>query len=464
MLNKLKVKKLNKRQLKIIGIIILLLALPLLLSTLYFIQDTRSRAALPDQLESESGVLSSSGVTKQTSTSASGGQYVRFAKSTTSPSPTPTPSNKIYGPGIAIDSKSNRRIGDGGPGDNRSISHRFIASTTSRAVSLSWELRLGSGYSLGDGGILKISLQTDDGTSNHFPSGKILDSYTFTPGNSSTGGRNVRQNFPNKPLLNEGQIYHVVFENISSDPVNNYVSVNEIFNYKAYNPRQPNPDFAGIYAVLNGNKGVWSLDNNHTAQMDLAYENGIHDGQAYSQAMWNQPGSSSDPELVGIIEGQRQARELFTVQESNKTVTAAFVRVAQEYGSGSLNIALKNSSGAILGQGSVLASEISDYAADPNWYLAQRGDQNIAGDWVSIKFNSPITLNSGSTYQLVMTAPSGTKYAMSPIRYQGWDEVTHASFAFREGRAQMSSDGGITWENNYSFQPYNNYQFYFTLQ
>jgi hypothetical protein len=103
MFRKLRLKKLNKNQIKLIGLVVLFLTLPLILSTLYFIQDTRIRAALPDQLESESGVLSSSGVTKQSDSRASGGQYIRFTRSANNPTPTsaPTPtipSNAVYVP------------------------------------------------------------------------------------------------------------------------------------------------------------------------------------------------------------------------------------------------------------------------------------------------------------------------------------------------------------------------------
>jgi hypothetical protein len=453
MLKRLRIKNLSKNQLKIIGFIILLLTLPIILSTLYFIQDTRSRAALPDQLESESGVLSSSGVTKQTSTQASGGQYVKFARSMSSP--TPTPSNKTYGTGIAIDSKYNIRIGDR---NNNKLSHRFRAKTSSRAVSVTWETRRGDGYSMGDGGTFKISIQTDDGTTNHYPSGKILDSVTFNPTNSGSG--NSRNFFPNKPLLTEGQIYHVVWENIHPYYETNYISVNDVWSANDYSR---NPDFIGDYAVIVNANGSWGYKaeetyDKFTAVMDLAYENGLHEGQTYMQAFYES--GSSDTEIVGRIEGSRQARELFTVQGGNKTVTAASVRAGREYGSDPLTIALKNSSGSTLGSGTVPASAVGFF----DNYIADRSKSRDNGDWVTVNFNSPITLNEGSTYQLVMTAPSGTRYNMTPIRYEGRDDIELESWAFREGRAQLSRDGGKNWEDNYNFQPYSNYQFYLSLK
>ena len=105
----------------------------------------------------------------------------------------------IYGPGVGLDSKSNRRIGAGNAASAQSISHRFRASTTSRLLEVVWARRTSyAGYSLGTGGIAKLSLQTDDGTAQHFPSGTILDSFTYAiPNGSAAIDVHVRQPFPN---------------------------------------------------------------------------------------------------------------------------------------------------------------------------------------------------------------------------------------------------------------------------
>jgi hypothetical protein len=104
MINKLRLKKLNNRQFKLLGIITLLLILPLIIIAGYQIQDTRSRAATPDQLELEQGVTSGN-VQKLSDNTASGGQFVRLASTNSTPSPTPTgsttptiPANAIYVP------------------------------------------------------------------------------------------------------------------------------------------------------------------------------------------------------------------------------------------------------------------------------------------------------------------------------------------------------------------------------
>lgn len=90
--------KSNKTLFGIIFLGILAFVLPVTLLLIRDSQDLRSSAALPDQLETEAGVLSSSGVNTQSDSQASGGQYVRFAK-TSSPTPTNTPPSSGVGTG-----------------------------------------------------------------------------------------------------------------------------------------------------------------------------------------------------------------------------------------------------------------------------------------------------------------------------------------------------------------------------
>lgn len=95
-------KRLSKKQIETIGALLLILAFPLFLFIVRLSQDTQTSAAAPDNLETEAGVLTSSGVSKQSDSAASGGQYVVFNRNSgptpTSP-PNPTiPSNAIYVP------------------------------------------------------------------------------------------------------------------------------------------------------------------------------------------------------------------------------------------------------------------------------------------------------------------------------------------------------------------------------
>lgn len=93
----------NRKTVKIIGITIIILTLPITLILVKQTQDQRSSAAAPDKLEVEAGVLASSGVSKQSDSQASGGQYVLFNQSsgpspTNSPQPTSPPTSNKYPP------------------------------------------------------------------------------------------------------------------------------------------------------------------------------------------------------------------------------------------------------------------------------------------------------------------------------------------------------------------------------
>ena len=87
----------NRRILSFGVILIVILALPLTIWLVRNQHETRGRAAAPDQLEAEGGVLGGNAKI-QTDTQASGGQYVAFANQTPTPTsmpstPSPCPSN-----------------------------------------------------------------------------------------------------------------------------------------------------------------------------------------------------------------------------------------------------------------------------------------------------------------------------------------------------------------------------------
>jgi hypothetical protein len=92
MFKNLKAKLRSRIHLKLLGIIIPILAIPITLILVFRSQDTRSSAAAPDKLETEAGTLSSSGVTKKSDSGASGGSYVLFNKKN-QPTTTPFPAD-----------------------------------------------------------------------------------------------------------------------------------------------------------------------------------------------------------------------------------------------------------------------------------------------------------------------------------------------------------------------------------
>jgi len=331
----------------------------------------------------------------------------------------------IYGPGLNLDSKGNQRIT---PASITKLSNRFRASTSSAISTVRFAQRGGSGYSLGTGGTMLVSIQSDDGSANNYPSGSVLASKSYTPGNAgfpSAWEKWDTVTFASPFTAVSGTIYHIVFENTDGSPSANYISVNMAFCYETLSPRQPYYS-DGIFVSLNYT-GSWSVDNHHLPSVDITYANGTHDGSAYVN------NRRDDYALIG---GANMARELFTVSGGTRSVTQAYVRCNKQSGTGVMTVTLKTAAGTTLGSGTIAASTF------PAWTLASDTD---TGNWGSVTFDSPVTLTNGQQYQLVLSAAADTQFAMVPFTYEYQWGLSFSSRKFTEGVAQKSSNTGSSW-------------------
>ena len=148
-------------------------------------------------------------------------------KPTASPAPTAPPApptgGSFYGPGIAADGLANTQVGGTSCGcANLMSSYRFRAGQTADLSSIHiYIIGLGhSGYAAGNGGKMNISIQKDDGSSNHHPSGTALASTTVS-GNGLGAFPTI--DFAAPASLTAGQLYHVVFKNTDPSPTVNFV-------------------------------------------------------------------------------------------------------------------------------------------------------------------------------------------------------------------------------------------------
>lgn len=78
----------RKINLPIIALVLVIASFPITIFLVNKVQDYRSSASAPDKLEMESGILSSSGVSKQNDPNASGGQSILFQNQINTPTPT----------------------------------------------------------------------------------------------------------------------------------------------------------------------------------------------------------------------------------------------------------------------------------------------------------------------------------------------------------------------------------------
>jgi hypothetical protein len=333
--------------------------------------------------------------------------------------PSTTTSTGGYG-SIATDTKANIHVG--GP-DGERVAHRFVAGTTSVINSIRFAQRGGSGDSGGNGGTMRISIETDKGG---VPSGTRVASLNYSPGNP--GGAWSTYNsvtFTTRGTLTKGRVYYVVFENIGSSPRSNYISVNELFVYgSALVPRQPT--FSDTkYAVLIA-RPSWSLQGKYTADMDLTYANGHHDGMGYIAAMVY--------DYISTSGSSRMFRERFTVSGSSRTISTAAIRVRRSSGSSPLTIRLESSSGALIEAVNIPASSIPQSAP---------GNDNGGSVWAVAHFSSKHVLKKGTTYNLTATTASGTTYTSIPLLVGvKWG---FSSYTFSDGDGQVTSSGSGGW-------------------
>ena len=272
---------------------------------------TTSRATLPPVPTTPVATPAPAATPAPTTTPVASASPTNTPAPSTSPIPTATPApgaTGIYGAAFNFDTKANLQVGWT---DGARVAHRFVAGTSSTLSSIRFQQRGGPVYSGGTGGQLRITVQTDG---SNGPTGTVLATASYTPGNpSGAWTRYDAVTFSSPATLVKGTRYDIVFENVDANAANNYFSVNELFVYGAtMTPRQP--AFADAdYAVLAANAGgSWSVQSKYTADMDLTYADGTHDGMAYI---------ANIVELYGTVSGTSSVREHFTVSGGNRTVS-----------------------------------------------------------------------------------------------------------------------------------------------
>lgn len=334
-----------------------------------------------------------------------------------------------YGPAINADALDNVRIGPSG----LEASYRIEAQHTGYISAVRFYLIVETskpGYWSGTGGKLLVQLQTDDGTSNHNPSGHVLASYLIS--NPQAGYpaatacfRTIK--FSPQPYVTGGRLYHVVFTNSDSNPNVNYVSVDNLYMYHPLSQMQPLYTNAAMCVLVRMTGRSWSEAADITPIVELDFSNGDSQGSGYME-VW-----ASNPKLIGS--GQ-QVREIFTVSRGNKAFSQAYIRVARTAGSGALTVRVEESNGTEISQGTVAASAVPlSSSSSPNYV------------WAHVQFSSVETLFQGDTYHFVLQSSSGTTYETFPIRQGSYDNYFGSGTYFADGYAQfLSGSQWVGWD------------------
>jgi Putative Ig domain len=327
-----------------------------------------------------------------------------------------------YGSGLGADALSNLQLGPNG----NQVSYRFLASHTGKISALHFYLITDKeGYSGGNGGEVQVNLETDDGSSSHNPSGTVLATYTITNPQSPAPPNNDASfpvvTFASPASVTQGQLYHVVFSNPSSEPQVNFVSVDNLWHSAPSTPVQPTENETDFAVLLTTDGGPWGPLQTYTPILQTDYTDGTMTGNGYME-VW-----ANVPEPIG---GTNAVRETFTNSGGNLAVTSASVRVARVTGSGALTVRLEQTDGTLVEQGTVASTALPLSTTTTPTY-----------SWVTYQFSAVHTLFSGQGYNLVLEAPSGTTYQAYPIR-KGSEYLFANTTYFADGYAQCQESGG----------------------
>lgn len=310
------------------------------------------------------------------------------------PPPPPPPAASTVICSGWMSTKDDWRIGIPNAGN---LSVRFRKKGTGPIAAVAWQQRIGSGYSAGDGGLYRVSVQLSksDGT----PDGTILAVGTFTFNVNRQADAYFETwtlNAPTTPIT-DGSLVHIVFENIHASPGSNYISMNAGFMWGDAVGPQRQPAFPNTDLALLSNVGGGWGESNETPNFDVLPG---HEGFGYTQCqidMWKPVG------------GAAQVRERFLAPA--KLIHALSVRVRRVSGSGALTILYETQAGALVCSGSVATIPTSTPGGD-------NGGQFLATATLPV----PVQAAAG-LMQLRLTAPSGTVIAVTPIRKAVRDNV-----------------------------------------
>jgi methionine-rich copper-binding protein CopC len=319
----------------------------------------------------------------------------------------------------------------------------FLNLTSSTLQSVQIYIQEHPGYAGGNGGSWLIQLQSDDGSSNHYPTGTVLASITTSNFGYSSGDcpsshpeGTIACNWPtftfsNPPALTAGSYYHLVITNADSNPNTNFTSIDWIGRSDA--PGQPRfgstvanwQGHVSSSAMSSGGTFTWSQKNfgdYATPVVALNFANGQSFGFDYMESEIN-----TSPKDISST----------PVRENFKPSTAVTVTGVQFRGKGSGTIT------ASLYAGSTLLES-----------LTLNNPGGSGAHVASANFASPHALSVGQQYYIQFSASgSFTTWILrdGSVQYgfpstsgfgDGWAEYQSGS-SWSDWSAGVSHDGDL---------------------
>lgn len=333
-----------------------------------------------------------------------------------------TTSSQYYGSGIGSDGLANTTVGPSG----NMVSYRFRAKHSGAVQqALIYLIPDHAGYAAGTTGKTLVTLNTDDATPAHNPTATVLASYVISDVLSlvSPARYFYTVKFSSPATLTAGQLYHMVFKNIDTNPAANYLSVDDLYELNFNAPVQGAISDTDAAVLLSEEGGAWKPRQGFTPIYQLDFPNGVTEGIGYIEGWVGAPRP---------ISGTNAVRETFTVSGAGVTVSSVGVRVARVNGNDPLVIRLENANGSLVEEGSIPASDVPlSGSSSPSYF------------WVNYKLSSKTTLVPGNTYHLDVEATSTSTYETFPIR-KGFAYGFQSTTYFPDGHAEFEQNGSWT--------------------
>lgn len=345
----------------------------------------------------------------------------------------PIHSQPYYGTYFGADGLSNTVIGKY-PG--RETSYRFRCEFSGTIIQLRIYLVYAEGgYYGGTGGKLKITLETDDNSKDHLPSGNVLATIVDNnPMQYGGNGYQVLYTF-NKPVnISENALYHLHFTNPDADPLTNYISTDELWITTppgTTKDRIPTGNIIDLALLIKNGNDPWTVSETKTPIFTLYYEDGRKQGQGYIGAA-----SQFPRDIYGPL---NKVRTNILVTGTNRNINKVWIRLKRLIGYEDLIVRLEKADGSLIEEGYVYAYSINNYMT-----------------WISVSFARPHLLLTGNRYFLVLSTGNNTIYQTYPIQDGGYGY--NYNYMFSDGSFEYTTNG-YKW--NYHINVARKAQIYF---
>jgi hypothetical protein len=355
-----------------------------------------------------------------------------------------TPGFGIYGNAFGYEDQTATPPGGYDSYGSPKGSYRFRAGQSSALNTIRVYMQgptQGGMYGAGTGGTARFTIQTDDGSTNHFPTGTVLATEDVVhPDNR--GGPQLLVTFASPANLTAGTLYHMVFSNTDSSPTTNYYSLNGAMRYFPESPQRhpkwPDTDWALLVYNYIPHSGWWERTNIQPI-MDIGYANGVHEGMGYHAPDY---GAGH----YGIITGvSSMTRERFSVGGGDRTVAGVGLRVLRDSTTGTdpLLVRLEDNGGALIDSVSIAAASFGS-ASDPS--NNSPGGRDGRAVWLKADFASSHVLMNAQTYRVRLSCAATTTYysfSLEKGTAYGYDPQTF----FADGVAEKTTNGS-TWTSH----------------